>query len=90
MKWNIFVMIINILNNENTATLSIYTKNSYDAWWKQDGFGRDVTSIGLDYSPIYKWNFLIMAFPTIYIKRFKPSPPPPQIIPVFWIPLHHL
>ena len=35
-KWNMFVMIINISNNEKTATLSIYTNRSY--WWKHDGF----------------------------------------------------
>ena len=31
-----FVMIINILNNENTVTLSIHTKSSYDDWGKLD------------------------------------------------------
>ena len=46
-----FVMIINILNNENTVTLSIFTKSSYNGWWKHDGFGHDVTRIGLGYPP---------------------------------------
>ena len=54
-KWNMFVMIINILYNKNIVALSIFTKSSYDNWWKHDGFGHDVTSIGLGYQPIYKW-----------------------------------
>ena len=48
-------MIINILNNENTETPSIYIKNNYDDWWKYDGFGDDVTKIGLGHPTIYKW-----------------------------------
>ena len=46
-----FVMIINISIYENTVTLSIYNKNSYDDLWKHDGFGH-----GLGYLTIYKWN----------------------------------
>ena len=38
-QWNMFVMIINMLNNENTVTFLIYTKSSYDDWWKLDGGG---------------------------------------------------
>ena len=38
-QWNMFVMIIKNLNNENTVNLSIYTKSSYDDWWKLDGEG---------------------------------------------------
>ena len=48
------VTIINILNNENTVTLSIFTKYSYDCWRKRNSFGHDVTSAGLGYPPIYK------------------------------------
>ena len=48
------VMIINILNNEINVTLAIHIKSSYDDWWKYDGFGHDVTSIGLGYQPIVK------------------------------------
>ena len=32
-------MVINIVNNENTVTLSVYTKISYDDWWKHDREG---------------------------------------------------
>ena len=39
-------MVKDILNNENTVTLSVYTKSSHD------GFGHDVTSLGLSYPPI--------------------------------------
>ena len=53
--WNRFVMIINILNHENTVTLSLFIKSSYDGWWKQDCSGHDVTSIGLGCWPFYKW-----------------------------------
>ena len=42
-------MIINISINENTVTLSIYTKSSYDDLGKRDGFGH-----GLGYLTIYK------------------------------------
>ena len=49
-----FVMIINVLNNENTVTWSIYTKSSYDDWSKHGDFGHDVTCIGLGYPPIYE------------------------------------
>ena len=45
-------MIISILNNENTVALSIFTKRSYDGWWKLHSFGHDVTSIGLGYPTI--------------------------------------
>ena len=31
----------------------MYTKNSYDNWWKHDGFGHYVTNIELGYPPIY-------------------------------------
>ena len=41
-----FDMIINILNNVSTVTLSIFTKGTYNGWLKLDGFGHDVTSIG--------------------------------------------
>ena len=34
-----FLMIINVLNNENSVTLSIHSKSSYDDWWKLDGEG---------------------------------------------------
>ena len=47
-------MVINILNNENTVTLSIFTKSSNNGWSKHDGFGHDVTRSGLGYRPIYK------------------------------------
>ena len=53
--WNRFVMIINILNHENTVTLSLFIKSSYDGWWKQDCSGHDVSSIGLGCWPFYKW-----------------------------------
>ena len=43
-----FIVIIHNLNNENIVTLSIYAPN-YDDWWKHDGFGHVVTSIGLSY-----------------------------------------
>ena len=38
-EWNIFVLIINFLNNVNTVTLSIHTKSNFDDWWKHDGEG---------------------------------------------------
>ena len=41
-----------ILNNEDTVTWSMYTKSSYDDWWKNDDFNHDVTSIGLGYPDI--------------------------------------
>ena len=50
-----FIMIRNILNDENTVTWSIYTKSSYDDWWMHHDFGHDVTSIRLGYPPVYKW-----------------------------------
>ena len=56
-----FVVIINILENENTVTLAIFTKSSYDRWWNHNYFGHDLTSIGLVYplfineSPQFGW-----------------------------------
>ena len=29
---NMFVMILNILNDENTVTLSVHTRSSHDDW----------------------------------------------------------
>ena len=48
-----FVMIINISNNENGVSFSVYIKSSFDDWRKNDGLGHDVTSIRLGYPPIY-------------------------------------
>ena len=49
---------------------------------KTYGFAHDVTSIGLDYPPIFNEPH-IMAYLTIYIENFRS----PSIIPLFWIPL---
>ena len=63
-----------ILNNENTLTLSVCTKSSYDDQRKHDGFGHDVTSIGLGYPPIYKLPPPHYHLPTIYFKNFHSLP----------------
>ena len=36
---NMFVMILNILNDENTVTLSVHTRSSHDDWQRLDGEG---------------------------------------------------
>ena len=90
------VMIINILNNEINVTLAIHIKSSYDDWWKYDGFGHDVTSIGLGYQPIFKLllsplrtprTHTLWFTPRIYIKHFQL---PPVIILVISTLLHHI
>ena len=77
-----------ILNNENTLTLSVCTKSSYDDQRKHDGFGHDVTSIGLGYPPIYKLPpppSPIITCPLFILKIFIPSLLSSYL--VFWIPL---
>ena len=64
-----FDTITNILNNKNTVTLSIYTKNSYDDLWNHYGFVHYVISIVLGCAPIYKWDPRITAHSTIYVKK---------------------
>ena len=50
ITWNTFLMIINIVNNGNTVTLS-----NTVTFLKNKLFWSYVTSIGLGYPPIYKW-----------------------------------
>ena len=84
-----FIMIINILNNESIVTLPIIANSYYDDWWRYDGFDHDVSSAGLgDPSSTFINNSSSTHYVLPHHLYEKCSTPDP-LIPIFLIPIQY-